>query len=324
MKNKAKLFIFLSVTVVAVLVFISCKVFMGTSSASQTRGEYTGSYNGGKTIEYNGQTYTERTRIETYLLIGVDNIGEASSKSGGQSDFLRVVVIDSEQKRVTHIPIDRDTITPITVVGVLGNKSGEINAQICLSHAFGDGGAQSCALTVDAVSNLLQGEEIDGYLAFNMSDIAVINDWAGGVTVTVEDDLTALDPEMKPGATIKLIGDQAETFVRARMSVGDGTNTARMRRQEEYLKAFASSAKAAIKQNKNAVGELLDLLNESLITNVSRGRLLNRANDILDYESVVLNIGGTHTVGSDGFKEFYADEASLKQTIIDAFYKATE
>ena len=46
----------------------------------------------------------------------------------------------------------------------------------------------------DAVSRLLQGENIDFYLAASL-DISVLNDLAGGVTVTLEDDFSAADPQ---------------------------------------------------------------------------------------------------------------------------------
>src|SRR5699024_12834204 len=63
-------------------------------------------------------------------------------------------------------------LTPITILGVLGNPSGMRTAQISLSHGFGDGGAQSCELTVEAVSNLLLGEKIDFYVAMNLDGIS--------------------------------------------------------------------------------------------------------------------------------------------------------
>ena len=44
------------------------------------------------------------------------------------------------------------------------------------------------------------------------------------VTVTIEDDFK--DPALKMGEKVTLRGSQAETFVRSRMSVGDGTNRA--------------------------------------------------------------------------------------------------
>lgn len=68
----------------------------------------------------------------------------------------------------------------------------------------------------------------------NMDGISELNDLAGGVTVTLEDDFSSIDPAMAKGTTLTLHGDQAETFVRSRMTVGDGTNASRMERQEAF------------------------------------------------------------------------------------------
>lgn len=78
------------------------------------------------------------------------------------------------------------------------------------------------------------GESIDFYVAMNMDGISELNDLAGGVTVTLEDDFSSIDPAMTKGTTLTLHGDQAETFVRSRMTVGDGTNASRMERQSVY------------------------------------------------------------------------------------------
>ncbi len=40
------------------------------------------------------------------------------------------------------------------------------------------------------------GKNIDFYLAMSLDGISVLNDLAGGVTVTLEDDFSAADPAM--------------------------------------------------------------------------------------------------------------------------------
>ena len=46
----------------------------------------------------------------------------------------------------------------------------------------------SCENTVDAVSNMLYGIRIEGYISLNMDSIKILNHLAGGVPVTIEDD----------------------------------------------------------------------------------------------------------------------------------------
>src|SRR5699024_3562789 len=157
-------------------------------------------------------------------------------------------------------------LTPITILGVLGNPSGMRTAQISLSHVFGDGGAQSCELTVEAVSNLLLGEKIDFYVAMNLDGISVLNDAVGGITVTLEDDFSALDPAMTAGTTLTLVGDQAEYYVRSRMNIGIGTNEARMVRQEEYLSALSEKLGARIEEDQAFIEALYEALDPYLTT----------------------------------------------------------
>ena len=77
----------------------------------------------------------------------------------------RLIVIDSKNKTVRQLKIDRDTMAEVTVLGMLGNPVGTTKMQISLAHGFGDGREESCGYARDAVSRLLQGESIDFYRA---------------------------------------------------------------------------------------------------------------------------------------------------------------
>lgn len=77
----------------------------------------------------------------------------------------RLIVIDSKNKTVRQLKIDRDTMAEVTVLGMLGNPVGTTKMQISLAHGFGDGREESCGYARDAVSRLLQGECIDFYRA---------------------------------------------------------------------------------------------------------------------------------------------------------------
>lgn len=291
----------------------------------ETRGDYRARYAYEPTVEYDGVSYRRRTGLTTILLMGVDQAGDGQSagyRSGGQADFLRLLVLDSADEKVMQVQIDRDTMTPITILGVLGDRAGIRTAQISLSHGFGDGAEQSCELTVDAVSNLLLGVPIDFYVAMDMDGIPVLNDQVGGVTVTLEDDFSALDPAMVPGATLTLTGAQAELYVRGRMEVGDGTNAARMARQEKYLSQLAQVLDGKLRENQDSIGELYDALKPHLVTDLSRGRLINEVWAAKDYErAALIELEGSHQVGGDGFMQFYVDEAALRRKVLELFYQ---
>ncbi len=278
-------------------------------------------------IQVDGHTYRLRQDLTTVLLIGVDKLSDAEPKSssyrnGGQADFLRLLVIDPVGKRIEQIPIDRDTMTPITILGVMGNRTGTRTERISLSHGFGKGGEDSCRLTVEAVSKLLQDVHVQFYLALNMDGISELNDLLGGVEVTLEDDFSHIDPAMTKGATLTLKGEQAEVFVRGRMSVGVGTNESRMTRQQQYLSEAEKKLKAMVQADSNAAGAIFDALEPYLITNFTRGRLINEVYAAKDYVmETPLTIPGEHSVDSEGFMQFVPDEEALQKMVLSVFFQ---
>ena len=307
------------------ILFAVCTV----GQAETVRGSLEGRFEEPRVIEYNGQQYRERKDrdIITVLFIGVDTTSEGEYvglgfRNGGQSDFLMLVVIDSENQRITPIHIDRDTITEITVLSIIGRPAGTTVTQICLSHAFGDGKAQSCEFAAKAVSHLLMDIDVDFYVAMNLDGIPVLNDAVGGVTVTLADDFSYADSTMVPGATLTLYGMQAEYYVRGRMLVGDGTNESRMARQRDYLEKFAKKVDSMTTENANFIGELFDLLKPTLETNMSRGRMINEVWKARGYtRAASISLAGEHTIGDDGFVEFHADEDALTQMVLELFFE---
>lgn len=290
----------------------------------ETSGDYTMRYAYSGLLEYEGTTYRRRSNITTVLLMGIDKAAGSISRgyrNGGQADFIRLLVLDAGAKKLTQIQIDRDTMTPITVLGVLGDKAGMRTAQICLAHGFGDGKKQSCELAVEAVSNLLCGIPIDFYMSMNLDGISTINDLLGGVEVTLEDDFTALDPVMTQGTTLTLMGDQAEYYVRSRASIGVGTNEARMVRQEQYISKATEMLSERISDDQEFIGMVYDELSPYLVTDINRGRLINIAWAAKDYERAsIIKPEGYHEV-ADGFMQFHADEAALQRVIVELFYE---
>ena len=237
----------------------------------------------------------------------------------------RLIVIDSKNKTVRQLKIDRDTMAEVTVLGMLGNPVGTTQMQISLAHGFGDGREESCGYARDAVSRLLQGESIDFYLAMSLDGISVLNDLAGGVTVTLEDDFSAADPAMTKGATLTLQGDQAEIFVRRRMDIGEGTNEARMVRQEEYLTQLSAQLESRVQQNQQFTAQVYDALQPYLVTDLAKGRLVNEvwaAKD--DTVEPAIALEGEHKVAEDGFTEFYPTEESIQKAVLELFWEPAE
>lgn len=218
------------------------------------------------------QRYSARPAddLTTILLIGYDHQSQGvmaeqhGFSNGGQADFLLLVVLDHENRQIHQLSIDRDTMTPVKLYGATGAYLGTRSLQICLAHAYGDTQEMNNRNTVWAVEKLLgieaedDGAQIDWYLTMDISGISVLNDLLGGVTVSIEDDFTHLDPTMQPGATLTLKGMQAEYYCRQRYDVGDQSNASRMARQRIYLDAAAQVLKARLQEDAGFARTLLD------------------------------------------------------------------
>lgn len=279
------------------------------------------------TLRYADRTWTYRKReLTNLLLIGVDwaemDSPAASGRYAGQADFLLFLTFDKKNRTISTLQIDRDTMTDIRVYGPFGDYTGIRETQICLSHAYGATAVENCENTVWAASRLLGNIPVDGYLALDMSAITVLNDALGGVTVTLEEDFSALDPQMVRGATITLQGKQAETFVRGRTGVGDGTNAARMKRQKAFMQKAGDLIAEGLERDSGFAGTLLDALSGHMTMNVTRGWLINKAYESSGYRRTeTRTLAGAHALGADGFTEFRADTDALNDLLTASFFE---
>lgn len=311
-----------AVLLAAVLIYFGMSWMENRSRNPETRTELPQADE--ETVEINGTTYRKKDDLTVILAMGVDHEtqDEYEYRKAGQADFLRLVVLDGKNKTVQQLQIDRDTITPVTVLGVLGDRYEPVNEQICIGYGFGDGRQSSCEVTVEAVENLLGGQKIDQYLSMGLDGISTLNDLVGGVTVTLEDDFSSIDPSMTKGTTLTLHGDQAEVFVRTRRSIGIGTNEARMARQEQYISQLSSLLDAKVQQDQNFVLTAYDAMEPYLYTNIPRGQLANEAWAAKDYQRLeTIEPEGTRQIGEDGFMEFYPDAEGLQQAVLQLFYE---
>lgn len=273
-------------------------------------------------IEANGKRYGYREwQTKTVLVIGVDSYGlqtESNTYRGGpQADFLLLLSVDREDRTVRSLQIDRDTLADIDICGILGNSLGQRRTQICLAQSFGNSIGTGTKNTAAAVSRLLCGIPIDHYIVFDMESVNRINDLLDGVTVTLQDDLTMLDPMLENGAAVTLRGKQAELFVRGRRDVADGTNANRMRRQKVYIESAIQKCREFVETDPEYFTYLVEGVEDCYYTDLTRAELIGLLNRIAGYTAEESSqIDGEYVIGSDGFREFLADEKDLTDKVI--------
>lgn len=268
-----------------------------------------------KSLTYNGQEYPMKTHLQTVLLIGTDAVEAYEQTTEGvkpfynynQADFLTLLVLDTDNNTAEILQLNRDTMTDVPWLDVLGEYGGTEYKQLCLAYNYGDGGPKSCRNTVSAVSSLLFDAPIDYYMQVPMTAIPVLNDVVGGVPITFQEDMTDIDPAFVKGATVRLDGSQAEKFVRSRMGLSDDTNTYRMERQLQYLDSFQNCAREAIDTDSQFVLTLLEKLSDYLQTNLTGDQLVNFITQLDESEiSPIRPPQGTLTL-EDGHYAFYVD-----------------
>lgn len=275
-------------------------------------------------VVYNGETYVQNPLIQTVMLLGIDTIDpledSGTYNNEYQSDFIALIVIDNDNETYKILQINRDTMTDIPVLGLNGIPVSTMEAQLALAYNYGNGLEDSSENVAEAVSDLLWGIDVDNYITLSMGAIPTLNDAVGGVTVTIEDDFSSVNDTFIMGETITLLGDDALAFVRSRLYVDDSTNISRMARQTQYIQALYEKLGNDDDGASALTASVLTKVADYMVTDTTVNYLSTITEKISDYEfEGFVSIDGEGTV-NDVYMEFYIDEDSLNQTVIDLFF----
>lgn len=221
----------------------------------------------------------------TFLMVGVDKVA-------GATDTIIVGCWDKDKDEVNMMSIPRDTRMYI------GNKYQKINSAYNLRSKGVKRGING---TVEAVSRLT-GIPINYYIEFSVSGIDDMFEVLGPVEFDVPDvegkgrGMNYDDPEqnlhihLKPGIQ-KLSGNQIQQFLRYRKSnygVGTGSDTDRVKRQQDFIKAMAEQ-----KLNAGIIAELPDMfkvVKDNMKTNLTLNDVVRYSTDLADLSAENINM----------------------------------
>lgn len=283
----------------------------------------------GNFIWHENRQYERDPSIKAFLIIGADTSGAMEQRvtsDGGQADGLFLAAYNAARGSVKILMIPRDTMTPITLTDLSGNILGKDIHHIALAYAYGDGRELSCDRTAQAVSELLCGLDIDGYLAMNTTVISELNDLVGGVTVHIETDgMERRDPALTKGAKVILNGRQAEIFVRYRDIAIDNSALDRMSQQRQYIEGFFKALQKKASKDDQLIVRLMDIVEEQMITNLSKDQYLNIGKAVLSGDGTfgqddILTIPGEGVV-TEFFDEYHYDPEGVRQMVLHLFYR---
>ena len=276
-----------------------------------------------KTIVRDGVEYFPRQDITVMMVLGIDQFGPVTSsnyyRNKGAADSIMLLIFDEKSEECTVLYLNRDTMLDMSVLGVRGEYAGTTYGQLALAHTYGSGLEDSCENVKDTLQKFLPGMTVDYYVAMNMDVLPILNDAVGGVTVTVVDDFSAVDPSITMGE-LTLRGDQVINFVRTRKNVGDQRNVTRMQRQREYVAGFLSALREKENEDIDFIVNVYDAVYEYIVTDCSANTLSGMLDRYLNYPiKEVISPEGDNVIGEE-YYEFYVDEDALDALVLRLFY----
>ncbi|GHU44973.1 hypothetical protein FACS1894111_12970 [Clostridia bacterium] len=282
-------------------------------------------------IYHEGKKYRYNADMITLLFMGIDTRAGQESKDafgkGGQADAIFLLALDNKHNKMQLIAIPRDTMTDIDVYDSFGTFFTTKKEQLALQYAYGDGKELSCKNTLETVSHLMYGLPIHGYLSIRMDAVKPLNDAVGGVKVTIPDDPAFCKAHgYKAGQEVTLRGKEALAFVQYRDTTTHETAPLRLAREKSYLMSFFTAVKTATKANLTLPLNLYQTIAPFMQTDVGIDEVSYLASIVtgmnLDTNNI-LTIQGEIKQG-EKYEEFYPDEKSLYQLILDVFYEEVE
>lgn len=313
--------------IVLVIVFLIAAAFLLLEVWEKGSDDYSGASTQDGVVEYNGTEYVLKDNIETFLVLGLDKYDGAdtadSHESGVQADFLMLFVFNNETKQCKAIHINRDTMTQVNKLSVGGSTVAETyTAQIALAYNYAnaDNDKIKCRNTKDSVEYLLNEIKIDHYLSLTMDAVPASCDLVGGVDVTVLDDFTGIDDTLIQGEQVTLSGEQALRYVRSRYGLEDSTNSTRMVRQQQYIEALYDKVCSRIETDDEFFVRFVETMDDYVVYDSSDQQMLKFAEKFDDYEFLGITEMEGETKKGDEFLEFYPDEQSIWNILIDWFY----
>ncbi|WCD86790.1 Cell wall biosynthesis protein LcpA [Streptomyces xanthophaeus] len=209
------------------------------------------------------------TGAQNILLIGSDsrsgkeNAPYGRDRGTQRSDTTILLHLPADRKSATAVSIPRDLMTQVpSCLKGDGNRTAEQLAQF--NWAFEWGGAACTIRTVEK----LTGIRIDHHMVIDFGGFKQMVDAVGGVEVCLKEPMDDSEAKLKlPAGRQVLEGEQALGFVRARYSLGNGSDTERMQRQQQFLGSLVKKVQSnGVLLNPTRLYPLLDAATSSVTT----------------------------------------------------------
>ncbi|MEV7296715.1 LCP family protein [Streptomyces microflavus] len=206
---------------------------------------------------------------QNILLIGSDSRAGENSEYGRddggsqRSDTTILLHLAADRKSATAVSLPRDLMVEIPSCRTGDNK--ETRKRFAqFNSAFELGGTACTIRTVERMT----GIRIDHHMVVDFNGFKEMVDAVDGVEICLPKPIDDKDAHLDlPAGRQTLNGEEALGYVRARKTLGDGSDTERMERQQQFLGALVNKMQSnGVLLNPTRLYPVLDAATKSLTT----------------------------------------------------------
>ncbi|MEY9877415.1 LCP family protein required for cell wall assembly [Streptacidiphilus sp. MAP12-33] len=264
---------------------------------------------------------TEVGSAENILVIGSDSRAGANaaygSTIGARSDTTILLHLGRDRRRAVAVSLPRDAMVSVPACEL---PSGRITApyQGMFNSAYEQGGTACTIRTVEALTDI----RIDHFVVVDFVGFKKMVDAVGGVEVCLSQPVADKDSGLDlPAGRQTLDGEQALGYVRVRYALGDGSDTQRMSRQQDFLSSLVEKVDSSgVLLNPTRLYPLLDAATSSLTVDPG----LDSLSKLYDLMSSLSNLPASQVTFLTAPREPYVNDRNrdqLKQPDADELFR---
>ncbi|WTX71509.1 LCP family protein [Streptomyces sp. NBC_00647] len=206
---------------------------------------------------------------QNILLIGSDSRSGAGNKKYGRdsgterSDTTILLHLSANRRSATAMSLPRDLMVDVpSCRRPDGTRTEPMFAMF--NYAFQVGGSACTIRTVEKLTNI----RVDHHMVVDFHGFKDMVDAVDGVEVCLSEPIDDKAAKLRlPAGKVVLNGEQSLGYVRARKSIGDGSDTDRMDRQQRFLGALVNKVRSNdVLLNPAKLYPVLDAATSSLTT----------------------------------------------------------
>ncbi|MFF7330736.1 LCP family protein [Streptomyces sp. NPDC008150] len=206
---------------------------------------------------------------QNILLIGSDSRSGAGNRKYGRdsgterSDTTILLHLSADRRTATAVSLPRDLMVNVPrCLRPDGTRTGPTFAMF--NSAFEVGGSACTIRTVEKLTDV----RIDHHVVVDFRGFKQMVDAVDGVRICLREPIHDKAAKLRlPAGRVTLDGEQALGYVRARKTLGDGSDTERMDRQQQFLGALVNKVRGNdVLLNPAKLYPVLDAATSSLTT----------------------------------------------------------